>query len=97
MAAKRGGGQVRLELNEALDASDAKAGTIMALNDALRALAQTYERKAQILELRYFGGLSVEETAETLGVSVATIVREARRAQAWLRREMQRSRGGNKP
>lgn len=88
VAGKRGGGQVHVELEEALDSSEAKAGTVVALDDALKALAETDERKARVLELRYFGGLSVEETAETLAISVATVVREARYAQAWLRREM---------
>ena len=96
-AVKRGGGQTPLELNEALKYSDANAGSVVALDDALQALATTDERKARILELRYFGGLTVEETAETVGISVATTVREARYAQAWLRREMQSSRGGDKP
>jgi RNA polymerase sigma-70 factor (ECF subfamily) len=91
VAEKRGGGRVRVELNDALVYSDAKAGSLVALDDALKALADTDERKARILELRYFGGLSVKETAETLSVSVATIGREARYAEAWLRREMQRS------
>jgi RNA polymerase sigma factor (TIGR02999 family) len=93
-AAKRGGGQTPLELNEALTYSDANARSVVALDDALHALAATDERKARVLELRYFGGLTVEETAETVGISVATAVREARYAQAWLRREMQGSPGG---
>ena len=76
-------------MNDALDHSDAKAEDVVALDDALHALAETDSRKARIIELRYFGGLTVEETAETLDVSVPTIVREARYAQAWLRREMQ--------
>ena len=77
--------------------SDANAGSVVALDDALEALATTDERKARILELRYFGGLTVEETAETVGISRAITVREARYAQAWLRREIQSSRGGDKP
>src|SRR5215469_1384476 len=96
-AVKRGGGQTPLELNEALKYSDANAESVVALDDALQALATTDERKARILELRYFGGLTVEETAETVGISVAPTVREARYAQAWLRREIQSSRGGDKP
>jgi RNA polymerase sigma factor (TIGR02999 family) len=89
LAVKRGGGQARAEWKETLDYSDAKAPCITALDDALGALAKTDERKARIIELRYFGGLTVEETAETLGVSIATIVREARYAETWLRRKMQ--------
>jgi RNA polymerase sigma-70 factor, ECF subfamily len=92
VTAKRGGGQVPLKLNDALDHTDAKARSVVALDDAVQALATTDPRKAQVIELRYFGGLTVEETAETLGVSVPTIVREARYAEAWLRREMQNSR-----
>jgi RNA polymerase sigma factor (TIGR02999 family) len=92
VTAKRGGGRVPLKLNDALDHSDAKARSVVALDDALRALAATDPRKAQVIELRYFGGLTVEETAEALAVSVPTIVREARYAEAWLRREMQNSR-----
>lgn len=91
-AVKRGSGQTPLELNEDLNYSDANAGSVVALDDALQALATTDERKARILELRYFGGLTVEETADTVGISVATAVREARYAQAWLRQEMQSSR-----
>jgi RNA polymerase sigma factor (TIGR02999 family) len=91
VAIKRGGRQVRVELDQVLNYTDAKAPTVVALDDALQALAKTDERKARLLELRYFGGLTVEETAETLGVSVATIVREGRYAEAWLRREMLRS------
>jgi RNA polymerase sigma factor (TIGR02999 family) len=96
-AAKRGGGHTPLELNEAFIYSDANARNVVALDDALQALARTDERKARVLELRYFGGLTVEETAQTVGISVATTVREARYAQAWLRREMESSRGGDTP
>ena len=96
-AVKRGGGRTPLEWNEALKYSDANAGSVAVLDDALEALVTTDELKARILELRYFGGLTVEETAETVGISVATAVREARYAQAWLRREIQSSRGGDKP
>lgn len=92
VAAKRGGGQAPLRLNEALDHYDAKAEGITALDDALRGLALSDTRKAQIIELRYFGGLTVQEAAEALGISVPTIVRETRYAEAWLRREMQGSR-----
>lgn len=61
----------------------------MALDDALIALAQFDERKVRIIELRYFGGLSLEETAEALGLSVTIISDEQRLARAWLRREME--------
>jgi len=82
-AVKRGGSQAPLEWKKALEYSAANAGSVVALDDALQALATTDERKARILELRYFGGLTVEETAETVGISVATTVREARYARAW--------------
>ena len=71
-----------------LEYSDAKAAALVALDDAMRSLAMIDERKARTLELRYFGGLSVEETAEVLGVSVATVGRDTRYAEAWLRREL---------
>jgi RNA polymerase sigma-70 factor (ECF subfamily) len=60
----------------------------VALDDALTALAAFDARKCRVIELRFFGGLSVEETAEVLGVSVATVGRELRLAQAWLQREL---------
>lgn len=85
---KRGSGQQKLSLDEALTFSEEKAADLVALDDALTALAAFDERKVRIVELRYFGGQSLEETAETLGISVATVVREARLAQAWLHREM---------
>ena len=63
----------------------------LALDDAVTALATLDPRKGQIVELHFFGGLTVEETAQTLGVSVATIGRELRFAKAWLSRELQRT------
>ena len=77
-----------MTLEEAMDHVAGKSPDLLALDDALHALAEKDERKARFLELRYFGGLSVEETAEVLGLSVATVGREARFATAWLRREM---------
>jgi RNA polymerase sigma factor (TIGR02999 family) len=88
-AAKRDGGQ-KLSLDEALIFSEEKAGELVALDDALTSLAGFDERKARIIELRFFGGLSLEETAEAMGISIATIGREMRLAQAWLHREMSR-------
>ena len=61
---------------------------LIALDDALAALARLDERKAKVLELRFFGGLSVEECADVMGISVATVGREVRFAEAWLRREL---------
>ena len=86
-ADKRGGGQ-KFALDEALTFSDEKAGELIALDDALVALSKFDERKVRIIELRYFGGLSLEETAAEIGVSIATIGHEMRLARAWLRREM---------
>jgi RNA polymerase sigma factor (TIGR02999 family) len=88
-AAKRGGGRARMEFQESVDYSDEKASDLVDLDDALRALAVFDNRKARTLELRYFGGLSLEETAEVMGISVATVGRETRYAEAWLRRELQ--------
>jgi RNA polymerase sigma factor (TIGR02999 family) len=88
-ADKRGGGAQKFSLDEALTFSDDKAAELVALDDALVALAKFDERKVRIIELRYFGGLSLEETAAALGISVATIGHEVRLARAWLRREME--------
>jgi len=87
-ADKRGGGGQKFSLDEALTFCDEKAAELVALDDALVALAKFDERKVRIIELRYFGGLSLEETAAELGVSIATIGHETRLARAWLRREM---------
>ncbi|HKG22909.1 MAG TPA: sigma-70 family RNA polymerase sigma factor [Blastocatellia bacterium] len=86
-AAKRGGGQ-KLSLDDATIFSEERASDLVALDDALAALAALDQRKCRVIELRYFGGMSVEETAEALGVSVATVGRELRLAQAWLHREV---------
>jgi RNA polymerase sigma factor (TIGR02999 family) len=87
-AAKRGGGKQNLSLDEALAFSDDKSAELVALDDALSSLARLDERKVKLIELRYFAGLSLEETAEALAISVPTVVREVRLAQAWLSREM---------
>ena len=68
--------------------SDEKGFGLVALDEALERLAKQAERKSRIAELRFFGGLSVEETAEAMGVSVATIMREWRLTRAWLQREL---------
>ncbi len=65
-----------------------RAADLIALDDALTALDSFDSRKCRVIELRFFGGLSVEETSEALGISVATVGREVRLAQAWLRREL---------
>jgi len=91
--AKRGGGAQRVSFDEALAVSDERSADLIALNDALSSLAAFDERKSRVAELRFFGGLSVEETAEVLKVSPVTVMREWRLAKAWLHREL--SRGGD--
>jgi len=88
-AVKRGGAHVKIEFKDTLDYSDEKASDLVALDEALKALAGSDERKGRTLELRYFGGLSVQETAEAMGISVATVRRATRYAEAFLRRELQ--------
>jgi RNA polymerase sigma factor (TIGR02999 family) len=88
-ASKRGGGGQKLPLDEAINFSQEQAAELVALDDALTALAEFDLRKARAIELRYFGGFSIEEIADALGVSVATVGRELRMAQAWLHREME--------
>ncbi|MBA3713057.1 MAG: sigma-70 family RNA polymerase sigma factor [Pyrinomonadaceae bacterium] len=83
------GGSVRhVSLDEALLVAAEPDADLVALDEALEALAQLDPRKARIVELRFFGGLSVEETAEFLGVSPATALREWNKAKAWLYREL---------
>jgi RNA polymerase sigma factor (TIGR02999 family) len=88
MAAKRGGGSTPLELEEAFWISDKDLDTITELDEALTRLKALSPRQSDILEHRYFGGLSLEETAVALGVSVATVKRELRAARAWLAVEL---------
>lgn len=90
VAVKRGGGETELSLEEAWVYSDEKAAELVALDDALTALAKFDERKVRIIELRYFGGMSLEETATVLNLSTATINNETRVARAWLHRELSR-------
>ena len=88
-AQKRGGGAAPRPLDEALDVpTDAPDDALLAVDEALTALAALDPRQARVVELRYFAGLSVEETAEVLGVSPATVKREWSTAKAWLRRAM---------
>jgi RNA polymerase sigma factor (TIGR02999 family) len=88
---KRGGEMVRVTFDEALAAGRDPAGELMLLDDALEALAALDGRKSRVVELRFFGGLSLEETAEALGVSTKTVMRDWEFAKAWLQREMRRS------
>ncbi len=86
--AKRGGGAVKVSLDEAAIVSQEQAADLVALDDALTSLEAMDERKARIVELRYIGGLNIEETAEVLAISPATVQREWRAAKAWLYREI---------
>ena len=87
-SAKRGGGARKLELNEALVVSQQRASEVIALDEALKQLALIDPRQSRIVELRFFGGLTVEEAAEVLHVSPVTIKREWSTAKAWLYREL---------
>ncbi len=82
-AEKRGSDAVKLSLDENIEVSDERATDLIALDDALTLLATIDEQKSRIVELRFFGGLSVEETAEVLGVSAPTVKRQWRMAKAW--------------
>jgi RNA polymerase sigma factor (TIGR02999 family) len=86
--AKRGGGQVQVPLDEALLGTRARGVEVDALDEALTSLAKIDARKARVVELRFFGGLSVEETAEVLEISEETITRDWRMAKIWLFREL---------
>jgi len=93
-AAKRGGSDIRLPLEEAMGVSAERDLDFVALDDALTRLAEIDPQQSQVVELRFFSGLSVEETAKVLGVSERTVKRDWHVAKAWLRREL--SRGGPK-
>jgi RNA polymerase sigma factor (TIGR02999 family) len=90
--AKRGCNPVRVSLSEANDVSEQKSAEIIAVDEALSRLALLDPRKSQIVELRYFGGLSVEECAQFIGISPRTVKREWRWAKAWLYRELAEAR-----
>ncbi|MEO7275369.1 MAG: sigma-70 family RNA polymerase sigma factor [Vicinamibacterales bacterium] len=94
---KRGGGTVRVTFDHALAVADERGEDLVALDDALRALAEVDERKARVIELRFFGGLTIEETASTLKISVDTVMRDWTVAKVWLLRELrdQRPRSGS--
>ncbi|MBM3728190.1 MAG: sigma-70 family RNA polymerase sigma factor [Acidobacteria bacterium] len=87
-ADKRGGDQIVLPLNEGLVFAPDRPDEMVRLDDALNRLAAEDKRSAQVIELRFFGGLSVEETAEAMGISPRTVKREWNFARAWLRREL---------
>src|SRR5262249_12963174 len=87
-AAKRGAGAPRITFNEALDVPQLKNVDLLLLDDALQRLGKLDERQCQIVELRFFAGLSIEDTSEALSISHATVSREWTTARLWLRREM---------
>jgi RNA polymerase sigma factor (TIGR02999 family) len=86
---KRGGGAIQMSLSETDVVSVTKLSELLALDEALDRLAAIDKRKAKVVEFRYFGGLSVEETAEVLDVSSITVTRDWNMAKAWLAREIQ--------
>ena len=88
-ALKRGGEQVKLSLDDPQTVfAHEDFGALLELDEALKKLASFDERKAQVVEMRAFGGMSVEDTASALGISEPTVKRDMRLAQAWLRREL---------
>jgi len=90
-ASKRGGDICRLALEEAGEQSQALDVDIVALDDALKSLAEMDSQQSRVVELKFFGGLSIEEAAEVLGVSASTVKRDWTTARAWLYRELDRS------
>jgi len=88
--AKRGGNQLQVSLNEEFVAANQRSAEVVLLDDALTQLAEIDERKSKVVELKFFGGLSIEETAEALDVSPGTVMRDWTLAKAWLRRAMSR-------
>ena len=88
---KRGGGARKIELDEAMIVSQERAAEVVALDEALTELAAFDPQQSRIVELRFFGGLTIEETAEVLNISPATVKREWGTAKAWLYRELSKS------
>lgn len=89
---RRGGHAAKVTFDEGLVVTSEPAQDVVALDDALEALAKFDERKSRVIELRFFGGLTVEETASVLKVSPDTVMRDWRLAKVWLRREMRGAR-----
>jgi RNA polymerase sigma-70 factor (ECF subfamily) len=87
-AAKRGSGEIKLSLDEAINLTNERAEGLVALDDALKALAEIDSTKSKLVELRFFAGLSIEETAKVLGMGTATANRHWRMAKAWLYHEV---------
>lgn len=92
-ADKRGGASPKLELDKALGVYEVRGADLIALDDALNALAALDPQQSRVVELRYFTGLSIEETADALHISPATVKRDWTTARAWLSREMDRNAG----
>jgi len=88
--AKRGRGQVHVSLSDAGDLAVVERSDVVALDEALTSLEAIDSRKCRVIEMRFFGGLSLQETAEALNVSVATVRRDWSMARAWLHRELNR-------
>ena len=88
--AKRGGGARKVSLDDADAMTDRRAEELVALDEALNELAALDPRKSRIIELRFFGGLTIGETADALGISPITVTREWRTVRAWLRREIEK-------
>jgi RNA polymerase sigma factor (TIGR02999 family) len=96
LCARRGGGRQMIPFDEGIVVSEERSPSVIALDEALDALAKIDNRKSRVVELRFFGGLTVEEVAAVLGISPETVHRDWRIAKLWLAREMKRSgrRGG---
>jgi len=90
-SAKRGSGGQKVSLEEVADLIDERAASLVALDEALTTLATIDPRKAQIVELKYFGGMTIEETAQALDVSTPTVERDWQMARIWLHREINRT------
>ena len=90
---KRGGTAIKVMLDENVNFTQERASELLALDDALQMLSRMDERKSRIVELRYFGGLTVEETAQVLGISDKTVMRDWNLAKAWLHRELTNNSG----
>src|SRR5262249_30744003 len=88
--AKRGGNRYKLSLGEAIGLPERQDLDLVALDDALNTLAAKDPKKSRIVELRFFGGLTIEETAEVLGISLTTVKADWRMAKAWLYREIRK-------
>jgi RNA polymerase sigma factor (TIGR02999 family) len=92
---KRGGALHRVTFDQDLPIASDTTDDLIAIDEALQGLAAQYERKSQVVELRFFGGLSVEETAEVLNISQETVMRDWKFAKNWLMRELSRNKGAS--